>query len=535
MFDARIGGAVKLPSTDTPSWLQPPEEAEGLNRYLQVLRERWRLIAGMVAVALAAAAWSLATSDSVYEAEADLLIAPVSSDDPALSGLPLLRDSADPLRDVETAARLVHSIDVAERALESLGVDRSARDLLEDVSAEPVAESNVVAVTAEADSPAAAADLANAFAAAAVEERTVELHDQIATTLPVLRERLQGATGLDAEATAELIGRFESLAAAPDPTIRAESEALPPESAVSPRPMLTIAGALLAGLILGTVGAFGLQAVDPRLRREEQIRRLYRLPILARVPREPGGERKRGALAPGKISPRTAESYRTLRSTVIAVKRRRAASEAVLITGSSPSEGKTSTAVNLAVSLALAGDRTILIEADLRRPAIGTALGVQAEQGIVSVLLENVALEDALVSSERFGPNLEFLLADHEGGWIAELFSLPAAQRLVDDARKLAEYVIIDSPPLTAVIDTMPLAVKADDVMVVCRLEHTRLDKLHHLAELLADHDITPQGFVVVGSQDAADREYYYQTPGGLPDANRMSAGGGAEALARFR
>lgn len=511
---------------DSPNWLHPPEEAEGLNRYLQVLRERWRLIAGAVIVSLAVAAWSLATSEKVYEAEADVLVSPVPGEDPALVGLPLLRESADPLRDVETASRLLTSLEVANRTTDELGSDRTASDLLDDVSAEPVAESNIVALTAEADSAEGAAELANAFVTAAVAERTQQLHDEIEKTLPALRERADEQTGTtDDQTLADSINQLELLAASPDPTLRVESEALPPDSAASPRPKLTIIGALLAGLILGIVAAFGLQAVDPRVLREEQIRRRYQLPILARIPRESAGERTRGALGPGNISPQTSEAYRTLRSTVTAARRRRSSAEVVLITGSSPSEGKSSTALNLAVSLALSGDRTILIEADLRRPSIGKALGIQAEQGIVSVLLENVMLEDALVTSDRLGPNLQFLLADHEGGWITELFSLPAAQGLVDEARRLAEFVIIDSPPLTAVIDTLPLAAKADDVMIVCKVGQTRLDKLHHLAELLADHEITPQGLVIVGTTGPAGREYYYHSEDGKATAAGRSDG----------
>ena len=119
-----------------------------------------------------------------------------------------------------------------------------------------------------------------------------------------------------------------------------------------------------------------------------------------------------------------------------------------MVTGSSVSEGKTTTAVNLAASLALAGQRVILIESDLRRPSLGQALGVTPENGgVVSTLIENTELSNALVTSPNFGPNLQMLLADYEGGWIAELFSIPAAEQMIEEAKALADYVVIDSPP----------------------------------------------------------------------------------------
>ena len=77
-----------------------------------------------------------------------------------------------------------------------------------------------------------------------------------------------------------------------------------------------------------------------------------------------------------------------------------------MITGASPSEGKSTTALNLAASIALAGKRVILIEADLRRPKIGSALGVRATRGIASVLIDGLPLSEALMTTEAYGDNL---------------------------------------------------------------------------------------------------------------------------------
>ncbi|MEK6326239.1 MAG: Wzz/FepE/Etk N-terminal domain-containing protein [Actinomycetota bacterium] len=491
-------------------WIQPPQEEAGLRRYLQTLRERIWIVVAAVVIATAIAIVYVVTADKVYEAEADLLIAPVASTDAAPYALPgLIRESSDPTRDVETASRLVTNVDVADRVKASLNSSLSAEELLGKVSAEPVASSNIVAVTAEAGSPNEAAELANAFATEAVAELTRELHAAARVTLTGLQAQLRSGSG-DPAAVRTSIAVLEPLRNGPNPSMSVETRADPPSSQASPRPALSIAAGLFGGLVLGIGVAFAFQILDPRLRREEQLRRLYRLPILARIPRQPRSRTDK-PLGPLELSPATSEAYRTLRGT-LAVSRRAAGSRshAILVTGSSPSEGKTTTAVNLSSSLATAGHNVILIEADLRRPGIGAALNLQSKYGVASVLVESIALQEALVTTPTFGSNLGILLADYEGGWISDLFALPAARELVDEARRLADFVIVDSPPLTDVIDALPLVDYVDDVVLVAGVGKTHLGKLAQLGELLAEHGIRPAGFAVVGTPKPARSDYHY-------------------------
>ena len=342
----------------------------------------------------------------------------------------------------------------------------------------------------------------------AVAELTDELHTAIDDRLPRLEARLR--QGAAPTAIRVQIGLMEQLRSGPSPSMTVETKATPPTRQASPRPALSIAGGLVAGLVLGIGVAFAFQVLDPRLRREEQLRRLYRLPILARIPRE-SRSRTEKPLGPLELSPATSEAYRTLRGT-LAVSRRASGSEshAILVTGSSPSEGKTTTAVNLSSSLATAGHNVILIEADLRRPGIGAALNLQSKYGVASVLVESIALQEALVTTPTFGSNLGILLADYEGGWISDLFALPAARELVQEARRLADFVIIDSPPLTDVIDALPLVDYVDDVVLVAGVGRTNLGKLAHLGELLAEHGIRPAGFAVVGTPRPSRSDYHY-------------------------
>ena len=499
-----------------PEWIQPAVEQEGIGRYAQTLRERWWVVALCLLLTTGAAIAYVAASPKSYEAEADLLITPVPAEAESLVRLGLPSRSADPLRDVQTSARLVTTHEVATRAQDALtGVPEasgSATDLLEKIESEPVAESNLVAVTATAGDPDDAADIANAVVDALIVQRTKELRTRVNGQLDRINARL--VEDPDSAQLNRRASELTILAAETDPTLQVASRAVPPDTPVAPRPVLSIAGGILAGLVLGIALAFIYQALDPTLRREDQLRRLYRLPILTRVPRE--ARRVKQPLAAASLSPAGAEAYRTLRGTLSFSAASAAADgggRAILVTGSSPSEGKTTTAINLASALAATGRSVILIDADLRRPAIGKALNLTPTEGVVSVLVGNVEIRDALATTSAFGQNMGVLLADYEGDWASELFALPAGRQLVDEARQLAEFVIIDSPPLADVVDALPLAEYVDQVLVVARLGTTRLSKLSRLGELLAEIGVRPVGFVLVGTArpNRGDYQYYGQ------------------------
>jgi capsular exopolysaccharide synthesis family protein len=523
---------MELPPSSATDWRQPPEEQEGLQRYVETVRERIWLIVTAVVVTTLIAILYVATATKVYDAEADVLVTPVSGDDPVLNGLGLIRQSADPTRDVETAARLITNLAVAERVKNAINSDRSPQSLLSSVSAVPVAGSNVVAVTASEDSPSGARTLANAFSREAVAERTSELHSQVNSLIPQLQTQLKTASPTNATSLASQIAELQQLGASGDPTMRIQNTAALPSGPSSPRPLLSVVGGIVAGLILGIVAAFAAQVLDPRLRREAQLRRSYRLPILGRIPKEGGTHES--PLAPRQISSATGEAYRALRATLAGPRRPRSGEgKVILVTGSSPSEGKTTTAINVATSLAIAGNRVVLIESDLRRPMLAQVMGVRPEHGgVVSVLIENTTLAESLIPSTTYGPNLRMLLSDYEGGWIAELFSIPTAEQMIQDARRMADYVIVDSAPLNEVVDALPLALQADDVLIVVRLGITRLDKLSQLAELMAENGVQPVGFAVVGTPRPKRSQYHYYAE---PDADSQDGQKQRQLLAEAR
>lgn len=508
MEDVRLGGG------DRGDWLRVRSESEGLARYVATVRERWWVVALVTVVALVIAAAYVATAPSVYQAEADILVTPVSAGDAATDGLGLITESNDPTQDVTTASRLFTTPAVGQRVKQQLRLPGSPTSVFEDVVVEPIAQSNLVAIRAEADTPQGAADLATAVAQSAIAVSTAQLHTQIDQLVPQLQQRLRGVPTAQQSGPGTLgerIADLQALRAGSDPTLRLASSATPPPGRESPKPKLTLAAALIGGLVLGIGAAFGLQALDPRLRREEQLRSLYRLPVLGRIPTMGRGKGDR-PLGASQLTRPAVEAFRTLRATVVATlgdHRPRS----VLVTSSGASEGKTTTALNLAHALAQAGNRVVLIEADLRRPSVSRAIATSAEVGTAAVLDGRTPLADAIVHVDAYGEDLGFVLVERAGAFDTDLLTLPVVRRLIDASEAVADYVVIDSPPLTDVSDALPLAQEVDAVLVVARLGRSRLRKLVELGETLQQSGVEPIGVVEVGVEVSGDSRYYLDEP----------------------
>jgi receptor protein-tyrosine kinase len=475
------------------------------------MRERALLVGVITALTVVAAVAYVVTTEKTYQATADVLVSPIPADDPTLPALGLVTETQDPTVAVETAAQLIDNDAVAARTQKKLSSSESVTQIQDDVQVSPIGSSNVIAVTASQPTPENAADLANAYAAAGIAERNAALRQRIEALLPSLRSRAANSspTSVSAQSLGAEVAQLESLKVSGDPTIKVENQAQPPTSPSWPRPVLTIGLALLAGLVLGIGIAYAIHNFDPRLRREEQLRARYRLPILARIPKERANDHR--PLSWDELSADSIHQFRTLRSTLTVPRRNGEVTRSFLVTGAAAAEGKTTSAISLATALARAGAQVLLIEADLHRPAIGSALHLSTERGVISVMLGATELTEAAIDSPDV-EGLHLLLADHVLPGAEEVFSIPAVERLVEEAKRHYDFVIVDAPPLNEVVEGLPFAREVEDVLILVRMGKTRLSAIKELAELLATNDVRPTGFVVVGAP-RQNRDYYYQQP----------------------
>ena len=500
--------------SNTADWLAPPGPREGLSRYAEIIRQRIRLIVACVVATTLVAALYAELTPATWKAESRLLITPVNGETNLL-GLGLITTSNSPGGDIATAASLVTTPEVASLVAVQLG-DTTPRQLLKQVSAVPVAESNVVAITAEASTAQRAQAIASLFATNTVKSRTQILHRQLETIIPALKRQIAAGEGTDRGALGERLAALQALLAAPDPTVSVASLAQRPTAPAAPRKQLSVIAGIIAGLIIGLGAAFALESLDPRIRREETLRRILRVPVLARVPRERRPASRRLPIRPGELGPVSQESYRMLRVALGARGRAEATpTRSIMVTGPTRSEGKSTVALNLAATIAFAGQKVILVEADLWRPSLARALDLVAKRGrsgTAGVLMGEISLRKALVPVPSLSENLSALLVEQSSPYLADGL-LAAADLIVDQAGELADYVIFDAPPVTEVSDALPLSEHVDDVLIVTRLGHSRVDQLVNLGEALARQDVRPSGLVIVSDDLNQGAGYYYPAP----------------------
>jgi Mrp family chromosome partitioning ATPase/capsular polysaccharide biosynthesis protein len=438
-------------------------------------------------------------------------------------GLGLIAASSNPGGDVATAASLVTTPEVAALVVARVG-NTTVHAVLAGVSAVPVAQSNIVAITVTASTAARAEALATAFALATVENRTLRLHDQLDGIIPTLRAQVRAlppALQTGQGSLGERLAALQTLRAGPDPTVNVASLAQRPTAPSWPRKKLSIIAGVLVGLIVGLGGAFALEGLDPRVRREEALRRIFRLPVLARIPRERRFSSHSLPLGPAELSPAAQESYRMLR-VALGARGESTVPRSMMITGSTRSEGKSTVALNLAATLAFAGHKVLLIEADLHRPSLAGALELSAtrgKRGTAGVLMGEVSLRDALIPIEGLSDHLSVLLVEQSAPYLADGL-LAASAQLVEQAEALADYVVFDAPPVTEVSDALPLSQHVDDVLIVVRLGHSRTDQLVNLGEVLSRQKVHPSGMVIVGDEHLQGGGYYYAKS--APGSNKL-------------
>jgi capsular exopolysaccharide synthesis family protein len=206
------------------------------------------------------------------------------------------------------------------------------------------------------------------------------------------------------------------------------------------------------------------------------------------------------------------KGYRVLRSVLGSLGPDGNQPRSILVTSASPGDAKTTTAVNLAITLAASNLRVILVDGDLHRPMVSTVFNLPTgRSGLSRVLASRVAPDQAIVPAPNH-PRLKLLLSNPEEyaqlGLRSDRF-----RRLIDELTELADVVVVDSPPVPEVAEVLEMATAVDAVIVCVRLGHTRRDKLIELREMLGRRDVTPVGFVVTTRERVRrETEYDYQS-----------------------
>jgi capsular exopolysaccharide synthesis family protein len=481
---------------------------------MRALRAHRLIVLAITLVALAAAVGWLAHRAPQYQAKAEILVSPLPQDDQTFLGIPdILRDSAsDPTRTIQTAATFLDSPLAAQVAARKVGHGYTLDSVQNAVTVEPQGESNILAVTAKvADDKQLAAQVANQFAAAALQVRAQQLRKEIDAQLTQLQARLRGVPSTDTVTRSTIAAQINQLEAAnngKDPTLSLLETARVPSAAVGAPAWLVIALSLVAGFMVAMGTALLIELLDRHVRDTEEMLSLYPLPILARIPKLPRrlakSTRSAKEASPLSMPPAVREGFRTL----LVQLQQRPNSKTIMVTSATSRDGKTTSAINLAYALVGAGHKVIIIDFDLRKPDIGVKLGAAAQRGLVSLLAEDTKLSDLLVPAAQL-PTLKVVPAGTEG----DVVLLEALTRrlpdLLKEAEELADYVILDTAPLGEVSDALRIADQVDDIIIVTRPGHTARANFQLMRDLLEQTGQTPLGFLVIGATPGTTSAYY--------------------------
>ena len=248
---------------------------------------------------------------------------------------------------------------------------------------------------------------------------------------------------------------------------------------ISPNKKVILGGALMIGLLLPVAFILIRDLFDDRIADVDELKRLSRVPVLALIP---SGKRKR--VLPDEPKSMLAESFRTARINLKYL-HAQGTRKVVGFTSTSSGEGKTFCAVNLATVMALGGKRTLIIDADMRRPRLGESLGLPDGDGLSSYLVGECTADQVIRASDI--PGMDVITAGPIPPNPIELMESERLERLLADMKERYDHIIVDASPMGLVSEFVVLLAHLDITLYVVRRGFTRRNALRSINELYQD------------------------------------------------
>jgi Mrp family chromosome partitioning ATPase/capsular polysaccharide biosynthesis protein len=470
--------------------MQPTHDAEGVDprEFVRPIWTRKWLILIIVIVATALAYVHSERKPDQFTSSTRLFIQASEIADP-LGTQPTQQDD----RGTENQATLLQSRSVAAEVAKRLRFTGDPGELLGAIKVTPEQGADFVEITATRSTPEGAARLANAFAQAFIDLRAATQRERIGKARQIAARELAQLPRTDATRSARetlrsQIRRYDVIAGVPSGSTEQVDRALPSSVRSAPKPRRDAMFAFALSLAFAILAAYGLERLDRRLKRVGQVSPAYHAPLLAALPHASRSELKGGLT----LAEPFREVVRGLR-TNLQLATLDAPIRTLLVTSAGASEGKSTLVRNLALAYHEAGLRVAIIECDLRRPTLAGLMRVDREPGLTQVLLDVCSLADAVqvahvdastrqavgvavatrAATNGRGGALGSLSVLTGGGQLPNPPTVLGAQRmktLLETAREHNDIVIIDSPPLLGVADTLPLLALVDGTLIVARL-----------------------------------------------------------------
>ena len=499
--------------------------------YLGVIRARKWLVMWVAAVATVGAVGVSMFQPAMYGAEAVLLYLQ-SNTGTAILGTP--QSNAYESSDVEIATQvgLIEQPSIAQKVIDELGLHVTAAGLLKQLTISGDGQTKMITIAAVDRTPAGSAAIANAMAnaysqwsqegnrrsiTAAADETKLSLSEtarKIAALEATMTIRPSSATQIELQAARDLYGtllaqlqKLESADKLETGSVRLVTTAVPDPVPVSPQPARNGALGLVAGLVLGFAAALLANALDNTVKSPSEASALYGVPVVGQIPVDTyrKDELPRVAVLTHP-SGAAAEAYRGLRNTFEFVDFERSI-KVLMVTSAVPGEGKSTVAANLSVVLAQAGWNVVLVVADFRRSGADDLLGLSTSPGLSEILAGRVEISRAV---QKHYTGLRVIGSGEMPPNPSELLGSAAMERMLAKIGESADLVIIDTPPLLAVVDAAVIARWADAALIVARERLTTREAARGAKEQIDVVGGRLIGVVVTGIDvPASDRSGY--------------------------